>query len=242
MVHHVSTAPQWAVSEKDIVTIAGAFGLTLRSLTAVPLGGAVNGVVWVTTDTGEVVPRVHRPWTTVERLEGVHRVQDHLRSHGLPVPDILVARSGHRWMWLHDRLVEAMPYVPGGAEADTWEEFAVSFTMLGRLHAALASLPPNSVSDSVPAPAHGRFAAPGTALSMLADTDAAFARWADLEGYGEAAAIREETRALLCRLHHERMAYEAGLPRSLIHADFLGTNVLIADGRVIAILDFDRLA
>ncbi len=242
MSHHISTAPQWAVSEKDIAGIADGFGLTLRSSTAVPLGGAVNGVVRVTTDAGEVVLRVHRPWTTVDRLEGVHRVQDHLRSHGLPVPDVLVARSGHRWMWLHDRLAEAMPYVPGGAQADTWEEFAVSFVMLGRLHAALASLPPNSVSTSVPALAHGSFADPRTALSMLAETDPAFASCADRERYGEAAEIRCEVRALLRHLYLERASYEDSLPRSLIHADFLGTNVLIANGRVIAILDFDRLA
>lgn len=174
----------------------------------------------------------------MERLEGVHRVQDHLRSDGLPVPDIFVARSGHRWMWLHDRLVEAMPYVAGGAQADTWDEFAVSFTMLGHLHAALASLPPTSV----PAPAHGSFADPRTALSMLAETEAAFGSCANHARYGEAAAIRKETRTLLRRLQEARASHEDALPRSLIHADFLGTNVLIADGRVIAILDFDRLA
>ena len=242
MSHHISTAPQWVVSEEDIATIADGFGLVLRPSTAVSLGGAVNGVVRVMSDAGEVVLRVHRPWTTVERLDGVHWVQDHLRSQWLPVPDILVARSGHRWMVLHDRLVEAMPYVSGGTQADNWDEFAVSFAMLGRLHAALGSLPPNSVSSRVPEPAHGSFADPGTALSMLAETDAAFESCADREGYGDAAAIREKTRRLLRRLHEERASYEDSLPRSLIHADFLGTNVLISNAKVIAILDFDRLA
>ena len=241
MAHHISTAPQWVVSEMDTVTIAGAFGLTLRSSTPVPLGGSVNGVVRVTTDAGDVVLRVHRPWTTVERLEGVHRVQDHLRSQGLPVPDILVARSGDRWTRLHDRLVEVMPYVAGGHQADTWDEFAVSFTMLGHLHAALASLSPGSASDSLPAPAHGSFADPRKALSMLAETDGAFTSCADRAGYRQAAVIRRETRTLLHRLDLERATYENNLPRSLIHADFLGTNVLLAAGRVIAILDFDRL-
>ncbi len=99
MTHHIATAPQWVGSEEDIAAIAEGFDLTLLPSTAVPLGGAVNGVVRVMSDAGEVVLRVHRPWTTVDRLEGVHRVQDHLRSRGLPFPEMLVARSGHRWMW-----------------------------------------------------------------------------------------------------------------------------------------------
>lgn len=238
MVHHISTAPQWTVSDDDIAAIADAFGLTLRSSTAIHLGGAVNGVVRVTSVKGEVVLRVHRPWTTVDRLEGVHRVQAHLRAHGLPIPDILAARGGRTWTRLGDRLVEAMPYVAGGAQADTWEEFAVSFTMLGRLHAELVSLP----SGSVPAPAYGSFADPRTALSMLAETEAAFTSCADREGYGEAATVRQEARKLWLRLQWERATYEDSLPRSLIHGDYLGTNVLIADGRIIAIVDFDRLA
>jgi len=78
---------------------------------------------------------------------------------------------------------------------------------------------------------------------MLAETDDAF-RWpgADRGNYAEAVAVREEARRLLLRLHQERMTYEDSLPRSLIHGDYLGTNVLLADDRVVAILDFDRLA
>jgi len=238
MVHHISTAPQWTVSDDDIAAIVCAYGLSLVSSTAIPLGGAVNGVVRVTTDAGVVVLRVHRTWTTVDRLEGVHRVQAHLRSHGLPIPHVLTGRSGHSWMWLDDRLVEVTTYIGGGAEADTWDEFTVSFTMLGHLHSALVSLP----SGSVPAPAYSSFADPGTALAMLAETDGAFG-WpgADRESYAEAVAVREEARRLLLRLHQERMTYEDSLTWTLIHGDYLGTNVLLADDRVVAILDFDRL-
>lgn len=238
MAYHISTAPQWIVTEEDIATIADAFGLTLVSSTAVALGGAVNGVVRVTTGAGDVVLRVHRPWTTVDRLGSVHRIQAHLRSRGLPIPDTLTTRDRRSWMWLHDRLVEAMPYVEGGAEADTWEEFAVSFTMLGRLYAALMKLDP----ASVPAPAFSSFADPGTALAMLADTDTAFGSCSDHEGHSEAAALRREARMLWLRLHQKRITYEDRLPQSLIHGDFLGNNVLLANQRVVAILDFDRLA
>lgn len=239
MVDHISTASQWIVNGDDIATIADGYGLPLVSSTALPLGGAVNGVVRITTDAGGVVVlRVHRPWTTVDRLEGVHQVQVHLRSHGLPIPNVLTARDGRSWMWLHNRLVEVTEYVGGGAEADTWDEFAVSFTMLGHLHAALASLAP----DSVPAPAYSSFADPGTALTMLAETDDAFGSCVDCEGYSQATDLRQEARKLLLRLRQERTTYEDSLPRSFIHGDYLGNNVLLADDRVVAILDCDRLA
>lgn len=116
MIGHQLTAPQWRLDEDDITTIAVAYGLDLLPSTARPLGGAVNGVVRISSDTGEVVLRVHRPWTTVQRLEDVHRVQEHVRAHGLPVPKVLIARNGRSWMWLHKRLVE------GGRKADTWEQ------------------------------------------------------------------------------------------------------------------------
>lgn len=41
---------------------------------------------------------------------------------------------------------------------------------------------------------------------------------------------------------HLLWTYEQSLPRTLIHGDFVGNNVLIKDQTVIAILDFDRSA
>lgn len=238
MIEIPHASPQWIVLDGDVSQVADAYGLAVLDRSARPLGGAVNGVVQVTTDQGDVVFRIHRPWTNVDRLEGVHRVQAHLRAQGLPVPDVLVARDGRSWTRLHDRLVEVIAYVAGGTQADTWDQFAASFTMLGRLHAALATLDP----AIVPAPGYSSYAEPGTALAMLAETDRSFRCGADREGYTEAAAFREQARALWNRLDRERLAYTDSLPSSLIHADFLGKNVQLAGERVIALLDFDRLA
>jgi Ser/Thr protein kinase RdoA (MazF antagonist) len=230
--------PQWIVRDEDISRIADAYGLAIVPGSAHPLGGAVNGVVRVVSDAGDVVLRVHRPWTTVERLEAVQQVQSHLRVTGLPIPLILANRDGRTWMWLHDRLVEVSTFVAGGHEADSWDEFSVSFAMLGRLHAALASIDP----AQVPVPAHASFADPHTALAMLTETDSAFRSCAGGEGYDEAANIREQARRLWGRLDQNRKGYAERLPWSLIHGDFVGTNVLLANDRVIALVDFDRLA
>lgn len=47
---------------------------------------------------------------------------------------------------------------------------------------------------------------------------------------------------MLRRLEAARAAYGAAAPPHPIHGDLLGNNMLLADGRVVAILDFDRLA
>ncbi len=238
MIDTCQASPQLTVLDGDVSRIADAYGLTVLRQGARPLGGAVNGVVQVTTDRGDVVFRIHRPWTTVARFEGVHRVQAQLRANGLPIPDVLASRDGRLWTRLHDRLVEVIAYVEGGAEADSWDQFTASFTMLGRLHTALAALDP----AIVPVPGYSSYAEPGMALAMLAETDRAFQTCASSEGYAGAAALREEARRLWSRLDRERLTYTEHLPPSLIHGDFLGNNVQLSVERVMAILDFDRLA
>jgi Ser/Thr protein kinase RdoA (MazF antagonist) len=235
---HPGIAPKSAVRETDIAAIAHAYGLALRPEPVRQLGGAVNRVVLVATTSGEIVFRIHRSWETIERLDGVHRVQDRLRQFGLPVPSPLRTIDGATSLLLGDRLVEALPYAGPGHEADTEIEFAQSFTMLGRLHQALAKIPP----ESVPPPVFSSYADPDTALAMLAAPDAAFVACSERAGYVDALAVRRDVRLLYERLREARAGYAARLPRSFIHGDFLGMNVLLHERGVSAILDFDRLA
>lgn len=238
MISALQAAHQWVIGEDDIAVVGDAYGLTLDPRTATSLGGAVNGVARVCGISGEVVIRVHRPWTTSRRLEAVHRVQTRLRAQGFPIPEIFTSRCGRTWMVLHNRLVEVIRYVPDGHEADSWSEFAVSFSMFGQLHAAFASLG----QAAVPAPMYSSYADPAMALAMLTETDDAFASCTYLKGFDTANAIRNEARRLLRLLRIKRAGYEDALPRSFIHGDFVGKNVLLSHGRVTALLDFDRLA
>jgi Ser/Thr protein kinase RdoA (MazF antagonist) len=80
------------------------------------------------------------------------------------------------------------------------------------------------------------------ALAMLAETDDAFRSCAGGDGHDEAADIRERARCLWGRLDQARQGFAQHLPWGLIHGDFVGTNVLLANDRVIALVDFDRLA
>ena len=221
-----------------VAAVAAAYGLPATSALSCELGGAINHVLRVSTARGDVVVRVHRPETTPDRLRAVHRVQEHLRAGGLPIPAVLRTRDGGSWIAVDGRLVEVLEWVPGGHEVATWEDGAAIFAELGRLHGGLLTVD----ARDLPPPAYGCYATPEEGVSLLAATEAAFRTQADHVAYPRAAATRAATAALVRRLALARRAYGDALPRIVIHGDYVGNNVLLADGRVVAILDFDRLA
>ncbi len=224
-------------SGKVIKAVAAAYDLALDVTSPVALGGAMNRVLRVSTPDRDLVLRVHRRGMTPERLVAVHQVQERLRLSGLPVPDILTTREGTTWIGVDDHLIEVLAFVAGGHEVASWTDAEVVFAILGRFHGASRAID----ARGFPPPVHPCYAIPDEALSLLGSTEAAFRAHASDPGYPDAAA-RETASALLHRVRVARRAYEDRLPQTLIHGDFVGYNVLLANGRVIAILDFDRLA
>jgi Ser/Thr protein kinase RdoA (MazF antagonist) len=228
-----------ATSRDEVVdAVAAAYGLTLGQTPPCRLGGAINYVLRVSTEGGDVVVRVHRPETTPERLRAVHQIQEQLRAAGLPIPAILRTRAGESWIAFDGRLVEVLEFVPGGHEVETWEDGAANIAELGRLHAALRT----AEAPGLPEPPFGCYAPPETAVALIATTEAGFRAEAVHPDYPRATEVRTATVSLLHRLVAHRETCENDLPRILIHGDFVGYNVLVEGDRVIAILDFDRLA
>lgn len=238
MVEPSDTNPTESPRVHVVRAVADAYGLTMTAMPTRRLGGAINLVLRVATDTGAVVLRVHRPETTPERLLAVHSVQERLRGAGLPVPAVLRTRDGASWIVHDGRLVEVLENVPGGHQVESWEDAAVVFTALGRLHAALRSVD----ARDLPPPPFGCYAPPETALALLAAFEAGFRAEEAQPDYDRAAATRAAVADLLRRLAAARREYAASLPQLTVHGDFVGNNVLVEEGRVIAILDFDRLA
>jgi homoserine kinase type II len=238
MFEDLPVGPQWVLNRDDIQSIASDYGLTVATSDARTLSGAINGVVRVASSDGDVVLRVHRPWTTPARLTAIHGLQHSLRLADLPIPRVLPTRTGATWTRLADRLVEVSEYIPSDHSANTWAHSAPAFAMLARLHAALAQVPPGAI----PPPAYGSYADPATALAMLAETEDRFVAHTNHPDYQQAATARQATRALLRTLAAERDRYEPLLPRSLVHGDYGGDNVLLRGAQVVAILDFDFLA
>ncbi len=229
--------PRWSVTPTDLDAVAAAYGLAWQP-PILPLGGAVNGVVRIGSDRGDVVVRVHRPWTTPTRLASVHQIQNASRSQGIPIPPVACTVAGTTWTMVHDRLVELTPYVAHDGPALTWAAMEEAGALLGRLHGAFAAVPASRLIS----PAYSSYADPATALQMMQEMQEEFVAYQGEEGYEAAAATRAATTVLLTHLVQERTAYERRLPRSLIHGDYGGENVLMRASHVVAILDFDYMA
>lgn len=249
IVGDLKVGPQRRVSLDDARWLATAYGWTLVSDDVMPLGGAVNGVVRIHSSIGDLVIRVHRPWTDPVRLAAVHAVQDRLRTRGIPIPSVIRAAGGETFVTIsgnpigrsgteHDRLVEVLQTVDADGDTTSRERADIILSTLAPLHRALATIDPTSV----PQPAYAAHVDVSEALVWLDDTDAAFAACGNQPGFRRASTVRGAARLLIERIRMDRLALDAELPRQLVHGDFGFGNVLVRGDRVVAIVDFDFMA
>lgn len=243
--------PQWRVTLADARSLADTYGWTLASGEVVPLGGAVNGVARIQTNIGDLVIRVHRPWTDPARLTAVHAVQEGLRTHGIPIPAVVRTAAGETFVTIpgdpagpphhgaeHDRLVEVTEAVVADPVQETREHAGHVLATLAPLHNALATIDP----VSLPQPTYAAHADVLEALAWLDETDAAFADCAGHPGFPRASTIRGTARDLVERIHKDCLVPDPKRPRQLVHGDLGFGNVLVRDDRVVAVLDFDFMA
>lgn len=212
------------------------------------LGGTYNLNVLVRASCGIYVVRAYRPWVTPARLDAIQRTRLALAGQGLPVPRPLTNGLGAGMMAINGRLVEVDPFVAHDAVADTWERYAAAFEMLGRLHDALIACVPSPLTP----PRVANYGTPAQMLRWMDRTEAALERQvgAERSGEGHVGADRAEEARATCRAARELLTTigrrwdRAGpsLPLQPIHGDYGGGNVLLRDGRVVGVLDWDFLA
>jgi len=246
---NLKVGPQWQVTLDDARRLAAVYGWTLVSDEVMPLGGAVNGVAHIHSSTGDLVIRVHRPWTDPARLAAVHAVQDRLRTRGIPVPPVVRTGGGETFVTIpgdpvgpsgteHDRLVEVVHAVDAEDVKESRERADIVISVLAPLHGALATIDPSGV----PQPAYAAHVDVSEALVWVDETDVAFAACAGHPGFRRAATVRGAARHLIERIRMDRLALNAGLPRQLVHGDPGFGNVLVRGDHAVAVLDFDFMA
>lgn len=186
---------------------------------------ATNAIAWVTTGDGPLVVKVAADEPTFERLAAIATLLGDLDAPGLPVAAPLPARSSaRRVVRRSDRAlsVAVLPLVEG-VHLDVADLAAVraTGTLVARLHLALAEVDPAPFG-------------PGR-LDRLTPDEHRRAAW--LHGLPAGRAPRAHARLtdLLTTLP------PPAPPRQLVHGDVRGANVLVRDGRVAALLDFDEL-
>lgn len=240
--------PRWEISPADLRFVASAYGWTIPEQPIAPFEGAVNGVARIATSIGDVVVRVHRPWTTPRRLEAVHAIQDRLRVRGVPVPHVHRASDGRTWAGIlgvpgaapplsYDRLVEVSEYIPSDPDRYSRARAERTLGVLPALHAALAT-----VDLPLPEPDYSAHADASMARAMLDETDGAFARCRGHAGFDAAAGVRRRTRAVVERIGDIRAGASLRLPRQIVHGDLKYGNVLTRGEDVVGIIDFDFMA
>lgn len=228
IVGDLKVGPQWRVTLADARRIAAVYGWSLISDEVMPLGGTVNGVARIHSSIGDLVIRVHRPWTGPARLAAVHAVQERLRTRGIPIPPVVRTTAGETFVTIpgdpvgrsgaeHERLVEVSQAVDADGDKDSRERADIVISVLAPLHRALATIDPTGV----PAPAYAAHVDVSEALVWLDETDVAFAACGSHPGFRRASTVRGTTRQLVERIQADR---------------------LVRGDRAVAILDFDFMA
>jgi Ser/Thr protein kinase RdoA (MazF antagonist) len=203
--------------------------------------GLLSRVLRVRTEAGEFALKLYLNDTGQASgpvIAGQHRAVAALAAHGVPAVAPLPAREGRTLVLVRGRRYALFPWVPGGPAPAAYapEQARELGTVLGRAHARLADFQPTPVRQVRESADPAR---------TLAEIDHLLAR-ARLHQPREDVDLLAEhhlrVRRELLRAHADaRPARDEVPPEGWVHGDFHPLNVLYRDGRLVAMIDWDRL-
>ncbi len=201
--------------------------------------GSSNTSWFVGTDAGDVVLRRSHNLKTVAGAEFECALIDHLRGHGYPAPPVVRTRDGAILVQVDGVLHMVMRLMPGqGYDPDDPAHLAAVGSGLGRYHALVAEL-------ATPAERAGSSALASLGQVGRENLSAAVEVVAPLLPADAAADLRADARYLADRM--ERLGAGLGerqdaLTALVVHGSYGQSAVLLSEGRLTAVLDFDRAA
>jgi homoserine kinase type II len=206
------------------------------SIARFPRQGVNNELLLVHTGEGALVLKIYRGAHRAASLDYEHRLLARLACAGLPfaVPAPLATRDGATRVRLGRRWATLAPYVAAVPfDASDLDHAALLGAALAMLHTSLVAIPPR------PRPGRPLFAAlfgyPPSRYSPLALAPAHLGLAHDPHADELLAWWRAEAAALSAFVDGPYRA----LPHQLCHNDPAPANVLVAEGRVAALLDFE---
>ncbi len=184
-----------------------------------------------TTDAGRFLVKTYKTDPHVlDALRFQHRLSDHLHKHGLPVAQILRARSGKGIVEREAWALELQRYIEGEPMQMSMATLAVSAKALGRLH---------HVGRDFPCPPRD------AAMWRFSEVPrSSFAKLYEMaKGLGDEAVAATHCNSIALFLHEagdalsldKRNRFETGL----IHGDWHGGNLLFDDKGLAAIVDLE---
>jgi Ser/Thr protein kinase RdoA (MazF antagonist) len=212
----------------------------LKALFTRPAGGTANASLVVVGLRGQYVLRRRNPrYCDRGQLAYDHSVLHALAQAGLPVPHVVRAAGGSRWVEHEGRVYELHQYIEGADfTPDDLAEVAAAGAMLARLHRATEQLQPSGRKD------WPRYFDPKVSTKSLKEARRKLRGPSpgDLSPYTPG-----EVDQTLGRLLQEAKDCERGLPdraywalpQAVIHGDWHPANLRFRDGQVIGVFDFD---
>lgn len=135
------------------------------------------------------------------------------------------------------RVLELEPFVPNSGAVESWRRYEAAFSLLGKLHGALAG----PFAAAMPAPKVENYGRPETLIKW---TRAARGRIRELTSPDarEALALCDVSLLLLNDVQKWWSENAQHLPHGLIHGDFGVGNLLWQQDDIVAMCDFDFVA
>jgi Ser/Thr protein kinase RdoA (MazF antagonist) len=220
-------------------------------------GGECNQVLRLSCEQGAFVVRISPPGTVPESMTYEHELMAYMQSQRVPVPRPIAGHDGSTWFLCDSQLVTLFPFMPGRmADREHPSDRQDAARVLARIHQAALRYP-----DRSPRPGFGY--PPLWDLdwdrNCLWDWSAVrdfLARGA--EGPGGSlqeeppevtAASKREIVARLPQIERERETMRAWVARlaasgrrlqvAPVHGDYYRRNLLVEEGRVTAVLDWE---
>ncbi len=212
-------------------------------------GGEWKRLWWLDGASASYVVSLSHPTTTVESIAYEHRLLHYLHAHLPQVPAPLLTRDGRSYFTDQGRIICLLPLMPGEM-ADGEQVHLLAARFLAHFHRVSVDYPDQSPRPGVAAWREWDWHAMAwpAIQAMLATSpetsDPIGQRF--WQSCGEWAAAIAERRAQIAEERSYLQQWIADLARSdrplttgLLHDDFHGGNLLVADGEVTALLDWD---
>ena len=223
--------PLWSADVDDV--LRSSWGLWPVGENA-DLGGSTSLNLLVTDGSAHFVARIHRPSVTPARLGAIQDVRRYLHQRGVPCTEPVPTLGGEPFAAHEGRLVEAEPFIDAPVRMNTLDRVSSGLLTLGRIHADLLALAVNSAA------AEATFANYVPAARLRDLVRAGSDRVRSWQPTPDEARLADEADELA-----ERVAgLGAAVPVEhvqLVHGDFWDNNVLLRDGDVALVTDFDFL-
>jgi homoserine kinase type II len=210
-----------------LALVEARFGI--ESAGARDLGGSSNLNVIV----GDWVVRVYRPYVTVERVEALQKAREHLRTGGVPCPELRRTTRGPSLVTFQGRVVEVERFIPADLRMDSWERLEKGLPLLGRVHSLLSEL---DLGQDGAEPPFANHVAPEDAVRWARAGAERMRAWNPSDADVALASATERLAEGLWDLEED---LTAALPRQIVHGDFWDNNVLFAGDQVALLTDFD---